>query len=385
MSTVLKVFCGIFILIGLAISSYGAREIVGTVFLVKDYQEHVKGVFTGYESKAVVTSNTGKDLSGYRETGTTSSLMYYPQFEFITKDGVKHQVTESKSHIFRLFKPGQELEVIVSPYGEYRLAGFYSLYFLDLCILVFGLLFIIVPLLFWIFAIPSFAADKEFARQMNDDIKAMFNTKVVGPITAGAIIKGFLLFFLVIFLVGMGIQYAPYFIKQNHLGTGWRLMEAMQKGNFDEARGLILKREGINQIDQFGRSPLFLALESGRFDLACLLVEAGADVNVEYKWFYTPLRYAAEAGDLELVKLLLIKGASPDPPEGQFPPVAYALAQKHYDVARVLIESKCDLKRLYKEPDGSYTIGDYTILAGRPELTELVRSRGGLITVKTQQ
>lgn len=113
-------------------------------------------------------------------------------------------------------------------------------------------------------------------------------------------------------------------------------------------------------------------------------MEAGADVNVEYNWFYTPLRYAAEAGDLKLVKLLLEKGASPDPPEGQSPPVVFALAKKHYDVARVLIESKCDLQRLYKEPDGSYTIGDYTILAGRPELTELVRNRGGLITLETE-
>ncbi|HBE79776.1 MAG TPA: hypothetical protein DDW65_18655 [Firmicutes bacterium] len=48
--------------------------------------------------------------------------MYYPRFEYTAQDGKKHQVTESKSHIIRVFKPGQEIEVIVSPLKEARIA-----------------------------------------------------------------------------------------------------------------------------------------------------------------------------------------------------------------------------------------------------------------------
>ncbi|HBE79775.1 MAG TPA: hypothetical protein DDW65_18650 [Firmicutes bacterium] len=70
---------------------------------------------------------------------------------------------------------------------------------------------------------------------MTEDFKRLFDIKALGPITVGAIIKGFLILFLGVFLIGMGLQY----YKQIHLGTGWRLMDAIKK-HYDEARGLIL-------------------------------------------------------------------------------------------------------------------------------------------------
>lgn len=238
MSTFLKVFCGIFIFIGLAISVCGVREIARTMNMEKDSKEHIKGVFIGYETR-VFTSKTRKEKS--------VTVNYYPQFEFTTKDGVKHQVTESKPHILRLFKPGQEIEVIVSPYGAGRIAGFHSLYFLDLSILLIGLLFILVPLLFWKFAIHSIETDKELSRQMNENLKAVLNSKALGPISVGAILKGFIIFSMVVFIIGVGIEPAAHFIK--NISPGWRLMKALQKGDYEEARELILKREGINKID----------------------------------------------------------------------------------------------------------------------------------------
>jgi hypothetical protein len=78
-----------------------------------------------------------------------------------------------------------------------------------------------------------------------------------------------------------------------------------------------------------------------------------------------------------MVKLLLSKGASPDTPEDEPPPVYFALAKKHDEIARILIESGCDLKRRYIHGNFQFTVGDLTVLAGKPELTELVRSRGG--------
>lgn len=171
-------------------------------------------------------------------------------------------------------------------------------------------------------------------RQIDDSLKEFLNQKAVGPISIGALIKGFIIFFVGILILSV-IPHTVFFIKQNHLVFGWRLMEALEKEHVNEARALILKREGINKNDQYDRSPLLLALEAGWLDLARLLVEAGADVNIESKILMTPLRIAADSGDLEMVKLLLAKGASPDAPEGEFPPVVYVLVKKHYDVARV--------------------------------------------------
>jgi ankyrin repeat protein len=125
------------------------------------------------------------------------------------------------------------------------------------------------------------------------------------------------------------------------------LMDALKKKHYDEARELIVKRKGINKVNEYNQNPLLLALEAGQFDLALLLIEAGADVNIKSKMNKTPLQVAAQAGDLETVKLLFSKGASPDPLEDELPPVFYALMKKHYESARVLIESKCDLKRSY--------------------------------------
>ena len=81
-----------------------------------------------------------------------------------------------------------------------------------------------------------------------------------------------------------------------------------------------------------------------------------------------------------MVKLLLSKGASPDAPEDELPPVFFALMKRHYDIARVLIESQCDLRRLYTHGKDRFTVGDLTVLARNPELTDLVRSRGGAFT-----
>jgi len=97
--------------------------------------------------------------------------------------------------------------------------------------------------------------------------------------------------------------------------------------------------------------------------------------------YKTPLQVAAQSGELEVVKLLLSKGASPDTLEDELPPVFFALRKKHYEIARMLIESKCDLNRLYIQGNDRFTVGDLTIIARKPELTDLVRRRGGSFTL----
>lgn len=380
MRTFLKWFFRIFIFTGISISIYGSWEILETVTFVDNATERTKGTFTGYYDEEVVSRSSSTNHLGEVSFQDTTSYMSYPQFEFMGKDGRKQQITESKNHIIEWFKPGQEVEIIVSAYGDHRLEGFYSLYFRDLCILGFGLCFIFVPLLMRKVISPSLdtppgARLEQFAI---DQYNLIASSKI-GPITVRTLMKGVAVFVALTTVIGLASSLAP-FVDQLHLGFGWGLMEALENQRFDEARELILKGKGINKVDEFNRNPLLLALEAGQFELARLLVEAGADVNIESKMYKTPLQIAAQAGELSMVKLLLSKGASPDVPEDQLPPVFHALVEKHYQVARVLLESKCDLKRVYVNGDTRFTVGDMTVMARRPDLTALVRRRGGSFT-----
>lgn len=380
MATVLKIIFAVFILTGTAFSLYACRELLGTRSLVKDALEQIKGTFTGYHQEEVVSPSSTTNHLGEVDFEDTTSYMSYPQFEFVTKDGEKTQIRESKHHIIERFKPGQQVDIIVSPRGDHRLSDFYSLYSRDLCILVLGLGFIIVPLLFWNFFIPVLKtpAGEKLEQFVTNQYETIAAAKV-GPVTVRTIVKGSAIFAAVVTCFALANALTP-FLQQLHLGFGWGLIEALREEHFDEARELILRGRGINKVNEYNQTPLLLALEAGQFDLARLLISAGAEVNIKSKMYKTPLLVAVQAGNLEMVELLLSKGASPDAPEDEFPPAFHALAKKQYEIARVLIESPCNLNRCYNDGQTRFTVGDLTVMARRPELTELVRRRGGIFT-----
>jgi len=305
--------------------------------------------------------------------------MSYPEFE-VNLEGREIRVLGDKQHLLERFKPGQQVEVLVPPLGSPRLADFYSLYCLDLCILALGISFILVPVVIWQGAVPALqtSAGAAIANRFAA-IFTQFANEEVGPFRVITILKGVAIFIALAAVAGLAGGLAPY-VKQLRLGAGYALIESLEKKRFEEARELIAREKGINTVNEYGQSPLLLALEAGRFDLARLLIEAGAKVNITSKMYMTPLRVAAQAGDLETVRLLLAKGASADVPEDETPPAVYAIMKGHDEIARLIIESGCDLKRRYISGDGTYTIGDITLMARKPELTEIVRRRGGPFT-----
>jgi hypothetical protein len=378
MATILKYILGAFILFGIVIFLYGGREILGTMSFVRNSPERAKGIFKYYVAREVRSHSTTTNVFGNRDFGETTSYISYPHFEFTSKDGEKQAVTELKHHIIEWFKPEQEIEVIVSPYGDHRIGGFYSLYVLDIVVLALGLCFIFIPLLIGKVAIPSLAtpAGMEMARRMSEQFGSIMSSKV-GPVSVAAILKGSGIFAALVLFVSLGSALTP-FVEQLHLGFGWSLTEALKEERFDEARELILKRKGINKVDEYKRNPLHLALEKGRPDLARLLIEAGTDVNLKNKMILkTPLEIATHSGDLEMVKLLLSKGALPDAGNDESPPVFKAIMNGRDGIARVLIESGCDIKRVYVQGDTRFTVGDVAVAAKRPALVDLIRSRGG--------
>ena len=382
MATFLKYMLGAFILFGIAIFLYGGREILGTMSFVRNAPERAKSVFKYYVTEEVRSRSTTTNVFGNSDFSDNTSYMSCPHFEFTSKDGEKHEITESKHRIIEWFKPEQEIEIIVSPYGDHRIAGFYSLYVLDIVILALGLCFIFIPLLIGKVVIPSLAtpAGMEIARRMGEQFGSILSSKV-GPVSVATILKGSGIFIALVLFISLGNALTP-FIDQLHLGLGWRLMEALKEERFNEARELILKGKGINKIDEYKRNPLHLALEKGRPDLARLLIEAGANVNVKNKMILkTPLEIAAYSGDLEIVKLLLAKGALPDADNDESPPVFKAIMNGRDEIARALIESGCDVKHVYVQGDIRFTVGDLAVIAKKPTLVDLIRSHGGTFTL----
>jgi hypothetical protein len=382
MASILKCIFGLFILTGIAIALYGLQEVLGTMTFVKNSPERAKATFIGYDREVVETTSTSPSPNWefQQDFHESQSIMSYPCFEYQTKDGSRHQVRESKAHLIERFKPGQEVEIILPSFQPPRLAGFYSLYVRDLSILFLGLCFIFISLLIGKVAIPSLetSAGIELTRHMKETYERIVSTQI-GPVRVGFILKGAIGLFILMICLTLILAAAPY-IKQLHLGTGWGLIEALQKKNFDAARELILKKKGINKINEYNQNPLLLALEAGQPELARLLIEAGADVNIKSKMYMTPLRVATQSGDLETVKRLLAKGASPDAPEDEFPPFFYAIFKGHDDIARVLIERGTDLNRAYIDGEQRLTAGDLAVLAKKPMLVELIRQRGGRFT-----
>lgn len=381
MPQVIKYVMAVFVMIGIAICLYGGWEIWSTYHFVKRTVGRTQGIFTGYFEVEVESRSSSTGPSGEIHFEDTKSYMSYPEFEFVAKNGQKEHVRESKQHIFFFFKPGQTVEVIVSPRGDHRIAGFYSLYARDICILVFGLFFLTIPMIMAVasaHALKSPAGEeiRKIARKHYDSI----TSAEVGPMTFGTLFKAGVIFIAVVLIVVLSSMLVPY-VKQMRLGLGYELVEALEHERFDEARDLIIKKKGIDRVDEYNQSPLILALQKRKPDLARLLIEAGANVNIESKTIYrTALQIATQSGDLETVRLLLAKGALPDANDDENPPVFNAIMKGHDEIARLLIESGCDLKRQYISGGRGHTVGDLAVMAQKPALIDLIRKRGGIFT-----
>lgn len=247
--------------------------------------------------------------------------------------------------------------------------------------LVLGLCFILAPLVIGRVAIPSLEteAGMGMAAHFRTAWEYMLSS-TVGPICVGSFLKGIAVFLGTIVVVALITGAIPY-LRQLGFGSRSALITALEQSRYDDAKQMIIKRKDINRVNTYNQSALLLALEKGRQDLACMLVEAGADVNIKSKMLMTPLRVSVQAGDLEMVKLLLAKGASADAPEDESPLVAYPLMKGRDDIARALIEGGTNLDRRYTAGERTITVGDMALLAGKPEIVELIRQRGGIFTI----
>lgn len=120
------------------------------------------------------------------------------------------------------------------------------------------------------------------------------------------------------------------------------LSAAVVGGHVDVVK-ILLKdegvRDGINNGDNEGLTPVMNACEQGSADILKLLMKSSGTVNAVSKNGFTPLIVASAAGNEEQVKILLDNGAAVDQMhEEGVTALMYAAASGHLEVAKLLVE-----------------------------------------------
>ncbi|XP_048004165.1 ankyrin-3-like isoform X2 [Leguminivora glycinivorella] len=147
----------------------------------------------------------------------------------------------------------------------------------------------------------------------------------------------------------------------------------------DEIRILLACGAKVNEPVTQGLRPLHYAIWQRYLEATRLLLVRGCDVNARDDCGYSALHLSSEHGYTELVKLLLQSGAAVDyrPDTGEeFPrttlcdePLRLAIRNKHYEVARLLLEHGAD-------PNKRYFFGAEINLVSDPEYLELLLTFG---------
>ncbi|XP_072948656.1 ankyrin repeat domain-containing protein 61-like isoform X2 [Epargyreus clarus] len=147
----------------------------------------------------------------------------------------------------------------------------------------------------------------------------------------------------------------------------------------DEIRILLACGAKVNEPVTQGLRPLHYAIWQRYLEATRLLLVRGCDINAQDDCGYSALHLSAEHGYVELVKLLLESGAAVDyrPDTGEeFPrttlcdePLRLAIRNKHYEVARLLLEHGAD-------PNKRYFFGAEINLVSDPEYLELLLTFG---------
>ncbi|HSB69260.1 MAG TPA: hypothetical protein VLT62_08025 [Candidatus Methylomirabilis sp.] len=213
MALILKCLLGLFILIGLLILSYSLLEIWHTRSIVQISTGRAKAVFAAYEREWVksISSTPSPADPGRYDFQESWSVLSYPQFEYRARDGQLRTVRDPKIHLMERLKPGEEVEILVFQYWEPRLADDYSLYGRDIAIAVFGLLFLLVPLLIWRVAVPSLSspAGAAFSQKIKEASQELVQTRV-GPVSVRFILEAVAIFILFVVLVSLAFSAKPF-------------------------------------------------------------------------------------------------------------------------------------------------------------------------------
>jgi uncharacterized protein len=123
------------------------------------------------------------------------------------------------------------------------------------------------------------------------------------------------------------------------------LLWAAHWNDFQTVDALLKAGANVNAADDHGVTPLSQACENASTALVEKLLQAGANPNAALESGLTPLMIAAHTGNVTVVKALLARGADIDAAtkETEDRAIMWAIADKHDDVFRVLIEAHANV------------------------------------------
>jgi hypothetical protein len=112
----------------------------------------------------------------------------------------------------------------------------------------------------------------------------------------------------------------------------------------DNVRSLLQMGEDVNQLDEYGFTPLIEAAIADHVGIAKLLIDYGADVNQQDSIGGTPLHWAAENNNIQLCELLFQHRANPNAYTfaGQ-PALVMPLIRRQAPLKKVFLNNGADL------------------------------------------
>lgn len=122
------------------------------------------------------------------------------------------------------------------------------------------------------------------------------------------------------------------------------LADAILQEDLHAVQQLLRYGDDLNQIDQYGFTPLIEAAIADNIEISRLLLNAGALPNLQDVTGGTALHWAAENNNYELVQLLLSKGADPNAYTlAGMPVLVMPMLRRQVPIRRLLVQGGADL------------------------------------------
>ncbi|KAL0121100.1 hypothetical protein PUN28_008668 [Cardiocondyla obscurior] len=153
---------------------------------------------------------------------------------------------------------------------------------------------------------------------------------------------------------------------------------AADKGHLSCVHVLVQAGAQVDVMDRNQLTPLMLAAIKGNEAVVKYLVRSGADVTVKGEDGMTALHMAAKSGHLEVCKIILTECKVPrtlvdSVDDGGWTSLIWACEFCHADVARYLLDKKCD--PLIRDAEQNIAL-HWSAFSGSSEITEMLLNEG---------
>jgi ankyrin repeat protein len=135
------------------------------------------------------------------------------------------------------------------------------------------------------------------------------------------------------------------YLEENENDAQEALFEAARNGLFEIVKILLKKNSSfpvnLNQIDEMGRTPVYIASENGHTETVKVFIYNKANLDLYDNKLRTPVFIATENGHTETVKYLVKNGANVNLQDVENrAPITIAVEKSNAEIIKYLIESE---------------------------------------------